>query len=91
MIFCDISKAFGQVAHKGLLYKLQTVGITCPLLYWFTDYLKNRKQGVALPDAFSQWSTLKTGVPQSPIFGLLLFLIYIKYIREYYLLHTSIC
>ena len=43
-IFCDISKAFDQVWHKGLLYKLQTVGITCHLLQWFTNYLNTRKQ-----------------------------------------------
>ena len=51
-VFCDISKAFGQVWHKGLLNKLQTVGITGPLHQWFTDYLNNRKQMVALPGAF---------------------------------------
>ena len=26
--FCDISKAFDRVWHKGLIYKLKTVGIT---------------------------------------------------------------
>ena len=31
-IFCDTSKAFDRVWHKGLLYKLQTVGITGHLL-----------------------------------------------------------
>ena len=31
-IFCYISKAFDRVWHKGLLYKLQTVGITGHLL-----------------------------------------------------------
>ena len=52
-IFCDISKAFDRVWHKGLLYKLQTVGITGHLLQWFTDYLNNRKQRVVLPGVFS--------------------------------------
>ena len=42
-VFCDISKAFDRVWHKGLLNKLQTVGITGPLLQWFTDYLNIRK------------------------------------------------
>ena len=51
-IFCDISKAFHRVWHKGLLYKLQTVGITGHL-QWFTDYLNNRKQRVVLPGVFS--------------------------------------
>ena len=77
-LFCDISKAFDQVWHKGLLYKLQTVGITGHLLQWFTDYLNNRKQRVVLPGIFSQWSDLKAVLPQGYILGPLLFLIYIN-------------
>ena len=46
VIFCYISKAFDRVCHKGLLYKLQSVGITGHLLQWFTDNLNNRKQRV---------------------------------------------
>ena len=42
-IFCDINKAFDRVWHKGLLYKLSSVGISGSLLQWFTDYLNNRK------------------------------------------------
>ena len=45
-VFCDISKAFDRVWHKGLLYKLSSVGITGSLIQWFTDYLNNRQQRV---------------------------------------------
>ena len=59
-IFCDISKAFDRVWYKGLLCKLQTVGII-PLyiLQWFTVNLNNRKQRVVLPGVFSSWTDLK--------------------------------
>ena len=39
IVFCDISKAFDKVWHKGLLYKLRRVGIKGDLLNWFEDYL----------------------------------------------------
>ena len=72
-IFCDISKAFDRVWHKGLLYKLSSVGISGSLLQWFTDYLNNRKQRVVLPGTASGWTSIKAGVPQGSILGPLLF------------------
>ena len=52
-IFCDISKAFDRVWHKGLLFKLKSAGISGSLLTWFSDYLNDRKQRVVLPGASS--------------------------------------
>ena len=44
---------------------------------WFTDYLKDKKQGVVLPGGSSRWTSIKAGVPQGPILGPRIFLIYI--------------
>lgn len=46
VVFCDLSKAFDRVWHKGLLFKLQTYGIKGTLLRWFQSYLVNRTQRV---------------------------------------------
>ena len=41
-IFCDISKAFDKVWHKGLLSKLKTYGVSGNILGWIENYLCDR-------------------------------------------------
>jgi retron-type reverse transcriptase len=82
MVFCDISKVFDKVWHKGLLYKLKTIGVRDPLLGWFESYLTNRKQQVVIDGKSSEWQCIKAGVPQGSVLGPLLFLIYINDITE---------
>ena len=78
IVFCDISKAFDRVWHKGLLHKLQNIGIQGPLLHWFQSYLENRQQRVVLNNSQSEWTFVQAGVPQGSILGPILFLIYIN-------------
>ena len=77
-VFCDISKAFDRVWHKGLLFKLRKAGINGELLDWLSNYLTNRKQRVVIPGAVSKWAFIKAGVPQGSILGPLLFILYIN-------------
>ena len=57
--------------HKGLLLKLNFVGIRGCLLLCFSDYLANRRQRVVLPGDCSDWAL-------GSIRGPLLFLIFIN-------------
>ena len=79
---CDFSKAFDKVWYIVLLFKLNSVGINCTLLQWFTDYLKDRKKHAVLPGVSSDWCFIIASVPQGSILGPLLFLVFTNDIVE---------
>ena len=78
VVFCDISKAFDRVWHRGLLHKLKGIGCSEHLLQWFKSYLSDRRQRVVLNGETSDWASISAGVPQGSILGPVLFLIYIN-------------
>ena len=57
-VFCDISKDFYRVWHKGFLNKLRRTGISGSLLSWFANYLKDGNQRVVLLGASFSWSLI---------------------------------
>jgi len=81
-IFCDISKAFDRVWHRGLIHKFKVNGLSGVLLNWFQDYLSGRSQRVVLSGTYSEVLPICSGVPQGSILGPLLFLVYINDIVE---------
>ena len=73
-IFLDISKAFDRVWNKGLLHKIQFIGISGTPLKLVEKFKRSgRYQSVLLNDTTSFWSPILTGVPQGSILEPLLF------------------
>ena len=77
-VYIDLKKAFDTVNHNILLEKIEIYGIRGPVLNWFKDYLKNRKQYIENQTAKSEEEILPCGVPQGSNLGPLLFLLYIN-------------
>ena len=82
-IFCDISKAFDRVWHRGLINKLKKYGISGDLLHWIQKYLYTWNQRIFVNGNFSSLKFILAGVPQGSVLGPLFFLIYINDLPDY--------
>ena len=76
--FLDIEKAFDNVWHNGLRYKIFQLVLPSKVTRWLSDCLVGRVIQVKVEGFLSSKIYPKTGVPQGSVLTPLLFLIYLN-------------
>ena len=76
--FPDVEKAFDNVWHNGLRYKIYQLDLPTKLCRWLSDFLVGRVIQVKIEGFLSPNVYPKAGVPQGSNLSPLLFLIYVN-------------
>ena len=82
IVYIDFAKAFDKVDIDILLNKVSKLGIGGKLGRWLHSFLTCRSQKVMVKGIISEASPVLSGVPQGPVLGPSLFLIFIGDIDE---------
>ena len=71
--FFDINKAYDQVWHCRLLYKLKTIGLSGHMYDYIKCFLSNRTVKTRIAATYSSPRTLNMGIPQGSVIAPILF------------------
>ena len=76
--FLDVEKAFDNVWHNGLRFKIFQLDLPTKMTSWLSDFLVGRLIQVNVNNFLSNQINPKAGIPQGSIVSPLLFLIYVN-------------
>jgi retron-type reverse transcriptase len=77
VIFFDISRAFDNISHNGLISKLVLFKIDNNIIKWILNFITNRFFKIKINHTFSSEYSIETGVSQGGVLSPTLFSIYV--------------
>lgn len=81
-VFVDLQQAYDKVWRKGLLMKMQKLGIHGKLYNWIKFFLNDRNIETKINNASSSREVLEEGLPQGSCLSCTLFLVYINDVAD---------
>ena len=72
MVYRDFQKAFDEVPQRRLLAKVRACGVAGQVANWIANWLRGRKQRVAVSGKMSCWEDASHGVHRGSVVGPLL-------------------
>ena len=76
VLYIDFTKAFDQLWHDALIYKLYRLQCPSELVNFVIEYLRNRKCFISMHQLISPLISVGKGVPQGSCLGPILFLLF---------------
>jgi hypothetical protein len=76
VVYVDFTKAFDNIWHDGLIFKLYKMNCPRELVEFIIQYLKNRQCYIELNGRISDILNIEKGVPQGSCLGPILFLLF---------------
>ena len=77
-VFVDFQQAYDRVWRKGLLLKMQRMGITGKMYSWVKDFLSERTIQTKVENEISEKRVQEEGLPQGSALSCTLFLIFLN-------------
>ena len=81
-VFVDLQQAYDRVWRKGLLLKMQNMGIKGNMYTWIKSFLSDRLIQTQVNDTLSSKAVLEEGLPQGSSLSCTLFLVFLNDVSD---------